>query len=173
MTIVVRRRTGTFARVRRFRVELDGRTEARLRHDRTVELTGSGAPQQLSVSIDWVSSNPLTVVDPGPTSVLEIEVSRRGMTDTALRTWLAPKSVLTLTPAGQPAPPPPPLRLGPRKILTLWLLAVAWITLLTVTVNHTLDPATIAGTVTGMTIALALLLTAVTLILRHHRSTLK
>ena len=100
--IVVHRDTGGFAGLRRLRVRLDGVTVGRIGHRKAVGVTGSGKPQLLSVAIDWISSNKLVVIDPGPGSVLHVVLSHRGMAHSMLRTWLAPDSVLALAPAGQP-----------------------------------------------------------------------
>jgi hypothetical protein len=172
VTIVVCRRTGGFAVVRRLRVTLDGRTVGRVRHNRTVEVTGSGGAQQLSVSIDRARSNVLTVTDPGVGSVLEVDVAHRGVADSVIRSWLAPESVLVLVPAGQPAPPPPPVRLGWRRIARLWLVVtagtVALATLSGLRADRTLDLTDVAGMVLGVSLGLALAVAAAAVALRHR-----
>lgn len=171
MAIVVRRDTGGFAVVRRLRVRLDGVTVGRIRHRRSLEVTGSGRSQLLSVSIDWVRSNDLTVVDPGPGSVLFVELSHRGVADSMLRTWLAPESVLVLVPAGQPVPPPSPVRLTWRRIARSWLTITAgtavWATFMGLTDSHTVDPAAVASIVVGVSLAFALVVGVVAVLL--HR----
>lgn len=171
MPIVVRRSTGGFAVVRRLRVRLDGVTVGRVRHGRRLEVTGSGGPQQLSVSIDWVSGNYLTVIDPGPGSVLEVDLAHRGVADSMLRTWLAPESVLVLVPAGQPVPLPPPVRLRWRRIARLWLAITAvtavWAILMSLWNGGTVDLAGLAAVVAGVSVAFAFVVGAVAVLLRR------
>jgi hypothetical protein len=123
----------------------------------------------LSTSIDWIGSNELTVVDPGPGAAVNVELTRRSAADSMIRTWLAPKSVLTLAPSGQPAPPSAPVRLTWRKVARLWLVAAAAATAWTVLMNLDSDGSddlSVFGVLAGVSLAVALIVAVVAIAVR-------
>lgn len=126
MTIVVRRVQRYYGLLRRYRIRLDGTTVGRVGAGRTIEFTGSGLPQQLTASIDWVTSNELAVTDPGPAGVVEVDLVTRGVLQSMLRTFLATSTVLVLVRAGQPVPAPPPIPWDRRKTGIVWLVLTLW-----------------------------------------------
>ena len=96
-----------------------------------------------------------------------------GATESGLRTFVAPNSVLVLVAAGEPLPAPPPLRLGRRRVAGLWLSATLTQVLPVTAVrarNGDVDLGDTAAHAGAAGLVVALLIGAVALFLRRrHR----
>ena len=102
MAISVHRERLGYPLLRRLKVRLDGQAVAWIGSGETVRLAGTGAQQWLSVSVDWVTSNEVMVIDPGPHASIEFNVSsRHSLGASSLRSLVSPRSVLKIEAAGQ------------------------------------------------------------------------
>lgn len=108
MSITVHRGPGTYALLRRLTVRLDGRAVGRVSRGSSVTVAGTGAEQQLTVSVDWTTCAPLPVRDPGGDAILTVRVDERPMVEAMWRTFLTPRRLWRLEvvpgPGGHPGP---------------------------------------------------------------------
>ena len=74
MTIRIRRKRQYFAIFRRVRLVVDGIQVAKLRPGQSIDLEGTGAPQAIRAHLDWTPSNEVSVVDPGDSEHITVEV---------------------------------------------------------------------------------------------------
>lgn len=75
-------------------VALDGKRVARLLGGQSRDVQGSGQTQTLTVSLNWLRSNPVTVADPGADAVLHVTVRFAPFWRTCLYSLFAPSRVL-------------------------------------------------------------------------------
>src|SRR5215204_3131899 len=74
MAIRISREGGSPAYLRRVCVEVDGVEVARLWPGQHVDIEGTGSLQEVRARLDWTTSTPLVVADPGSPAVVGVVV---------------------------------------------------------------------------------------------------